>query len=337
MKAIGVLADRPTDAVSCLADIDLPDPVPGPLDVVVEVHAVSVNPIDLKMRRAKPRPDGAPRVLGWDAAGIVQAVGADVRGFEMGQRVAYAGALMRAGCNSERHAVDARLVGHIPDALSFADAAALPLTTLTAWESLFDRLGLDPGGRDAGKTLLVIGGAGGVGSMTIQLARHIAGLRVVATASRDASRDWCLALGAEAVVDHRQALEPALKALGLTTVDAIVCLSEPDPYFAAMAALIAPHGRIVCAVEAAGALPMNLLRAKSASFCWEGMFTRSMYATADMIEQGRIVHRVAAWVSSGRLRSPRTHTLTPLNAASLREAHHRLAQGTHVGKLVITR
>lgn len=336
MKAVGLYAHHPADHPDALVDLEIESPVPGPRDLLVKVEAVSVNPIDAKMRAAKPKPPGSARILGWDAAGTVVATGADVERFRVGDPVFYAGAINRPGCNSEHHVVDERIVGPLPTTIGFAAAAALPLTSITAWECLFDRMAISTEGRHRGRTLLVIGGAGGVGSIAIQLAKAVAGLSVVATASRAASQTWCRTQGADAVVDHREPLGDAVRAVVSDPIDYMLCTRPPDPYFEAIAEIIAPQGRIACIADSLAPLPMNALRGKSVTFCWEGMFTRSTYGTADLIEQHRLLERVASLVDAGRLRSTMRTRLGEINAENLRAAHRQIESAGTIGKIVIS-
>jgi zinc-binding alcohol dehydrogenase family protein len=335
MKAVAAVRALPVSDPRCLLDLDLPLPEPGAHDLLVRVKAVGVNPIDTKVRSSLPTDrDGEPRILGWDGAGVVEAVGSAVRRFRPGDAVMFAGALNRPGSNAAYTLVDERIVGRKPRTLSFPEAAALPLTGLTAWESLFERLALDPHGGDAGRTVLLIGAAGGVGSIAIQLARQ-AGLRVIGTASRPESRAWVKALGAEAVLDHRHALGPQLADLGLAHVDAIANLHDTAAYWETMAELIRPQGSIVALVSCQTAVDLDRLKNKSARFCWEFMFTRSLYGTDDLTEQGEILAAIATLVETGRLRSTLTTILGPIDAAHLREAHARLETGHTIGKIVL--
>lgn len=333
MRAIVARRALPCSDPTSLVDVQLPEPSPGPHDLLIQVEAVAVNPVDTKVRASLPA-DAAPRVLGWDGAGTVLAAGGAVSGLGVGDRVWFAGDITRAGCQAERVAVDARLCARRPGSLTAAQAAALPLTGLTAWEALFDRLGNDPEGADAGRSLLLLGGAGGVGSIAIQLARR-AGLRVVASASRPESRAWVEQLGAEAVVDHAAPLAPQLAALGLPQVDQIACFSDTDSHWAAMAELIRPQGAIVAIVGNREPLDLNLLKAKSVSFHWEYMFTRAQFRTPDMARQGEILARLAELVDGGSLRSTATRVLEPIDAANLRLAHGLLEEGRMIGKLVL--
>jgi NADPH:quinone reductase len=321
-------------ATPALVDRELPEPTPGPHDLLVRIEAVAVNPIDTKLRAAVG-PGAAPKQLGWDGAGVVAAVGERVSRFRVGDPVMFAGDARRAGCNAEAVLVDERLVGRKPASLSWAEAASVPLTGLTAWESLFERLGLDPNGeRGRGASLLILGGAGGVGSIAIQLARR-AGAVVVASASRPESAAWVRELGADHVVDHRQPLAPQLAALGYEAVDHIANFSDTDAYWEVMAELIAPLGSIVAIVGNRRPLDLNRLKAKSATFAWEFMFTRSQFQTADMGRQGEILDRLATLFEAGKLRPTLGRTLSPINAANLEIAHAQLASGSTIGKLAL--
>jgi len=301
-------------------EIELPKPAPSGRDLLVKVEAISVNPVDYKQRKMD---SAAPRVLGWDAAGTVAAVGDKVSLFSVGDAVYYAGDVTRPGCNSEYHLVDERIVGRKPKSLDFAQAAAIPLTAITAWEAFFDRLKVKEG-----RTLLIIGGAGGVGSIGIQIAK-IAGLRVIATASRPESIAWAKAMGADEVVgrDFRSQIKQP--------VDYIANFSEVDEHWAAIGELIAPQGGIVLIVGNKQPLNVDAVRAKSAAVCFELMFTRSRFQTPDMIEQHKLLNQVADWLDSGKLKGTLKETLSPINAANLRKAHEKLESGTMIGKLVL--
>jgi NADPH2:quinone reductase len=307
-------------------EIELPKPVPAGHDLLVKVEAISVNPVDYKQRKVD---SPTPRVLGWDAAGTVEAVGAEVTHFKPGDAVYYAGDVTRPGANSEFHLVDERIVGRKPRRLDFAQAAAIPLTAITAWEAFFDRMKVK-----SGATILIIGGAGGVGSIGIQLAK-IAGLTVIATASRPESIAWVKELGADQVIDHRMEMRPQLEALGRKHVEYIANFNDLDAHWAAMGELIAPQGAMVAIVGNQKPLPMDAVRSKSATLCWELMFTRPRFKTPDMIGQHRLLNQVADWLDAGKLRGTLKETLAPINAANLRKAHEKLESGTMIGKLVL--
>jgi zinc-binding alcohol dehydrogenase family protein len=303
------------------ADIELPKPSPTGHDLLVKVEAVSVNPVDYKQRK---QTSGGQRVLGWDAAGIVEAVGAEVTLFKPGDAVYYAGDVTRPGCDSEFHLVDERIVGRKPKKLDFAQAAAIPLTAITAWGAFFDRLKVQ-----SGRRMLIIGGAGGVGSIGIQLAK-IAGLQVIATASRPESVAWVKELGADRVVSHKN----LVKEVG-GQVDYIANFNDLDPHWEAMSELIAPQGAMVAITGFTKPVSMDLARSKSTTLCWELMFTRPRFKTPDMIEQHKLLNQVADWLDSGKLRGTLKETLSPINAANLRKAHEKLESGTMIGKLVL--
>lgn len=334
MKAVGLTHYLPINDPQSLIDLDIARPAAAGHDLLVRVEAISVNPVDTKVRAPKDKVEESPRVLGYDAAGVVEAVGEAVTLFRPGDRVFYAGDITRPGANSEFHLVDERIVGPMPATLDFAQAAALPLTGITAWEALFDRLQIDPEGGDAGQTILIIGGAGGVGSIAIQLARH-AGLTVIATASRPESAAWVRDLGAAHVVDHRDDMQGQLKALGYATVDHILCLNATHQHWSAMTAMIAPQRMICSIVESPVPLDLEPLKSKSAGFIWEFMFTRSMYQTPDMTEQHRLLREMSRLIDRGEIRTTLAETLTPINAANLRQAHAMLEGGQSIGKVVL--
>jgi len=300
----------------------------------VRVEAVSVNPVDTKVRAPKDKVEDSPKVLGYDAAGVVESVGDGVTRFNLGDRVYYSGDITRPGTNAEFQLVDERLVGKLPQSLTFAEAAALPLTTITAWEALFTRLSIDRAGSNRGQSILIIGGAGGVGSIAIQLAK-LAGLVVIATAARPQSQAWVKQLGADHTVDYSEAMIEKMAQLGHREVDFIANFNNTDAYWAVMAELIRPQGKIVGIVGNQDPLDLNLLKTKSASFTWEFMFTRSMYQTADMADQGQLLDQVAALVDAGKLRTTLGETLSPINAANLRQAHRQIESGRTIGKLVL--
>ncbi|EKF75998.1 alcohol dehydrogenase [Alcanivorax hongdengensis A-11-3] len=332
MKAVGFNQPRAIEDVHALEDIQLDLPTPGPRDLLVSVQAVSVNPVDTKIRQ-RPLEQPGYRVLGYDAAGRVEAVGAEVKNFRVGDRVWYAGAMQRQGSNAQYQCVDERLVALMPRKLGMQEAAALPLTALTAWEALEDQLGLKPG-EDSGKTLLIIGGAGGVGSIATQLASRHFGLRVITTAGRETSANWCQAMGADAIVDYRKPLPEQLASLGLEQVDAILLAQQPDEYWPSVCQLIAPLGGICGIVDARAPLDLNPLKAKSARFCWEFMFTRAMFAS-QMQRQGDILAQLSELVDAGTIDSTVSEGLGPINASNLKTAHRRLESASTIGKLVL--
>ncbi|QGZ37725.1 zinc-binding alcohol dehydrogenase family protein [Pseudoduganella flava] len=321
----------PIEQPDALVEMELADPVPGPRDLLVRVQAVSVNPVDTKVRRGAAVT--APRVLGWDAAGIVAAVGTDVTAFKPGDAVFYAGSLTRPGSYSELHLVDERIAGHKPKSLDFADAAALPLTSLTAWELLFDRLKVPEQGA-RGRTLLIIGAAGGVGSILTQLASKLTGLTVIGTASRPDTREWTLALGAHHVIDHSRPMKPQLAALGYEYADIVVSLTHTDQHFADIVDMLAPQGQFALIDDPARLDAMPLKR-KSISLHWELMFTRSMYETVDMVRQREILERIAALIDIGALRTTVGERIGTISAANLRRAHAIVESNQARGKLVL--
>ena len=335
MKAIGLTRYLPITDPSSLVDLEIPEPTAEGHDLLVAVRAVSVNPVDTKVRAPKDGVEDPPRILGWDAAGVVESVGPEVRLFKPGDEVFYAGSITRPGTNSELHLVDERIVGRKPTSLSFAEAAALPLTSITAWEALFDRMGVSRDGASSGRSLLVIGGAGGVGSIAIQIAKQVAELEIVATASRGESRNWCLELGADHVINHREDMVAQLAEIGLPQVDYVLCLNDTDGHWKTMTEVVAPQGRICSIVETSAPVDIGPLMAKSASFSWELMYTRSMFGTPDMIEQHHLLDAVANMVDSGQLRTTTNQVVGRIDAANLRKAHAQIESGRAIGKLVL--
>jgi zinc-binding alcohol dehydrogenase family protein len=335
MKAIGYYASGPISRENALVDLDVPTPEVLARDVLVRVAAISVNPVDTKVRIGVTPESGQAKILGWDAVGVVEAVGSDVRHFRLGDRVWYAGSITRQGANAQLHAVDERLISRAPVNLSDADAAALPLTAITAWEMLFDRLGVSQrGGQN--KSLLIIGGAGGVGSILIQLARQLTQLRVIATASREQSRQWCLDMGAHEVIDHNQAMSSQLQALGVPHVDMIASLTQTDKHFDTLIEMLKPQGQLALIDDPAEPLSMNKLKRKSISLHWELMFTRSIYSTEDMSEQGHLLSNVAKLVEQGIVRTTATQKLSPISVAHLKNAHELQESGRAIGKTVLS-
>ncbi len=300
------------------------------------MKAVSVNPVDTKVR-VSGRDAPTHRVLGWDAAGEVVEVGEAVRGFLVGDRVYYAGDITRPGSDSELHAVDARIAAKTPRSLEDADAAALPLTGITAWEALFERMGISPDGGASGQSILIVGAAGGVGSIAIQLAKKVAGLRVIATASRPETIEWVEGLGADAVINHREPLDEGLKGVEPGgEVDYILCLNSTEQHWDAMCRATAPQGTIASIVETSRPVDLNRLKSKSARFVWEFMFTRSMHQTHDIAQQGEILARLAPLLDDGTIRGTATAKLSPIDAATLRQAHEMVESGRMVGKVVVS-
>lgn len=336
MKAVGLSHYLPVTDANAFIDVDLPTPEPSGRDVLVAVRAVAVNPVDTKVRGGRGK-EGAvedpPRVLGWDASGIVQATGADVTLFRPGDEVWYAGDITRPGCNAEYQLVDERIVGRKPASLSHAQAAALPLTTITAYEALFDRLGIARDGDDTGQSILIIGGGGGVSSIGIQLAKH-AGLTVVATASRPETEAWVRELGADHVVNHRGDMVAQVRELGMHHVDHVAIFNDMR-HWEACVELIRPQGGIVTIDDTHLPMPMELMKSKAASLHWEFMFARAMHQTTDMIEQHRLLNWVADEIDAGRIRTTVDQVLSPINAANLREAHRLVETGSAKGKIVI--
>ena len=334
MKAIGYRKCLPATDPDSMVDLDIAEPTASGRDLLVRIHAVSVNPVDTKLRRNAPPPEGEARILGFDAAGVVEAVGPEVTLFKPGDEVWYAGSRARSGTNAELHLVDERLVGHKPRTLDFAQAAALPLTTITAWESLFDRLQLRIGRPVDQGTLLITAGAGGVGSIAIQLAKRLTAIRIIATASREESRRQAERLGADLVIDHSRPLAEELKRAGVKWVEYAFCVSNTDQHFADIARMIAPHGR-VCVIDETGPIDIRLLKPRSASLHWEGMFTRSGFGTADMGAQGQLLTEVAGLVDAGLIRTTHSATFGRIDAATLRAAHAAVESGRTIGKIVL--
>jgi len=333
MKAIGYYQPLPIDNPESLQDIELPAPVPGARDLLVRVKAVSVNPVDTKVRKNAAPEAGQAKVLGWDAVGAVEAIGGGVTNFKVGDRVYYAGSIVRPGANAELHAVDERIVALAPKSLDDSQAAALPLTTITAYELLFDRLQVPKDGGE-GQTLLITGGAGGVGSILIQLARQLTKLRVIATASRAETRAWCLSLGAHAVIDHSKPLAAELKAAGIGEVDMVASLTQTEQHYAQIIESLKPQGQLAV-IDDMKLLDAMPLKTKSLSLHWEMMFARSRFETPDMAQQGALLAEVAALVDAGRIRTTANAGFGTINAANLRKAHALIESGKAQGKVVL--
>ena len=334
MKAVGYQQPGAIDRADALIDIEIARPTPTGRDLLVEVQAVAVNPVDTKVRRSAAPPEGEYKVLGYDAVGIVRETGPDATLFHPGDAVWYAGAIDRAGSNAEFQLVDERLVGRKPSSLSPADAAALPLTGITAWELLFDRLKVPLAGEGRPGTLLIVGAAGGVGSILIQLARQRTGLTVVGTASRPESRAWALDLGAHHVIDHRQPFAPQIEALGVPPVEYAISLTHTDQHFAQLVDALAPQGKLAL-IDDPEPIDVRLLKRKSLSLHWELMFTRTLFHTDDMDAQHRLLNAIADLVDQGAIRSTVQAKLGPICAANLRKAHALLESGKSVGKIVL--
>lgn len=335
MKAVGYFKSLPIDDEESLVDLEIPQPDIGDHDLLVAIRAVSVNPIDARTRIGSAPTDGKPRILGFDAAGHVKKTGAAVTHFQPGDEVFYAGTMNGPGSNADFQAIDSRLVARKPESLDFTAAAALPLTALTAWEMLFDRLKIQNPVHPGKNSLLMIGAAGGVGSMAIQLARLESDLTIVATASRQQSKDWALQMGAHHVIDHTKPFASQLQNCGVEQIDFIFSTADSMGYLPQFAEIIAPQGRLGL-IDRPKTFDINPLRLKSVSIHWEVMFTRSLFGTADMGEQGHILSRIAAMVDEKKLKPTGVEVMSPLNAATLREAHRKIETGKSIGKIVIT-
>lgn len=334
MKAVGFNSPLPISDPLSLQDIDLPLPDCRDNDLLVDIEAIAVNPVDTKVRASARPAEGTWRIPGWDAIGLVRATGKNVTGFKAGDRVFYAGAIDRQGAYAQCQAVDARLAAHAPATLSNEDAVALPLTTLTAWEVLFDRLHVEHPVPGATNAILVIGGAGGVGSMTIQLARALTNLTVIATASRPESIDWVRQMGAHHVINHHQPMARQIMDLGISPAF-VFSTSQTDTYLPDIAELIAPQGRIAL-IDDPKALDIVPLKSKSLSIHWEFMFTRSLFGTTDMHRQHDILSELAQLADKGKIKTTRTHTLGTICAANLRKAHAIQESGKSIGKIVLS-
>ncbi|CAH0139902.1 MULTISPECIES: zinc-binding alcohol dehydrogenase family protein [Pseudomonas] len=332
MKAIAFTQHGlPIENPNSLIDMVLPRPKPGERDLLVEVSAISVNPVDTKIRSGSEVTD--PKVLGWDAVGVVREVGSEVTLFSPGDEVFYAGSIVRPGCYSEFHVVDERIVGHKPKTLSAAHAAALPLTSITAWELLFDRLGVAEGGGE-GESLLIVGAGGGVGSILVQLARKLTKMTVIGTASRAETADWIKELGAHFVVDHSKPLKAQLEELGFAHLSHVASLTHTDVYLPQLADILSPQGRLA-AIDDPASLNVMPLKMKAISFHWEMMFVRSLFETPDMIKQHEMLTRVAELVDQGVLRTTFGQNFGTINAANLRRAHALVESQTAIGKIVL--
>ncbi|WP_293788108.1 zinc-binding alcohol dehydrogenase family protein [uncultured Pedobacter sp.] len=335
MKAIGFKTSLPINERESFIMFETPVPEPKGRDLLVKMKAISVNPVDFKIRQntAKDTVLETPKVIGWDAVGTVEAIGEGVTFFKTGDEVYYAGDLTRSGSNAEYQLVDERIVGLKPSTLSYAEAAAMPLTALTAWESLYDRLRINDQ-EDKGKSILIIGGAGGVGSIAIQLAKKISGLKVIATASRAETKEWCKAMGADVVVNH-QNLVAEVQAAGFKEIDFILDFVDLNIYWDILAELIKPQGHIVSITGSATPIALNKLKNKSVTFSWELMYTRSMYQTDDMEKQHQILSELANLLDDGVIKPTLTQTFNGFTVENLKEAHRLLESGKTIGKVVI--
>ncbi len=334
MRAVGYRQSQPITAETSLIDLDLPVPKAAGRDLLVEVQAVSVNPVDTKLRIRSQPAEGQANVLGWDAAGIVRAVGPEVTGFKPGDAVFYAGAIDRPGSNAEFHLVDERIVGLKPKSLGFAEAAALPLTAITAWEMLFDRLDIRKPVPGAAHALLIIGGAGGVGSIAIQLARQLSDVTVIATASRPETRAWSQELGAHHVIDHTKPLAEQVAALGIGAPAFVFSTTHTDTHLEGIVELMAPQGRFGL-IDDPKTLDANPLKRKSLSLHWELMFTRSLFQTADMGEQGKLLAEVSRLVDEGKIRTTLAEHFGTINATNLKRAHALIESNRAKGKIAL--
>lgn len=335
MKAIGFYRFLPLTDPESLIDLVMEKPIPTGRDILVNVKAISVNPADVKTRAGGNEGNETPKILRWDAAGVVEQVGPDCTLFKPGDEVFYAGELDRPGCNSEFHLVDERIVGRKPKSLNYAEAAAMPLTSITAWEGLYHRLGISRNeNENRNKAILIVGAAGGVGSIATQLAK-ISGLTVIGTSSRDQSSQWIKEHGADFIINHKKKFAPQLKEIGFETVDTIFCLNDTDGHWENMAEVIVPQGKICSIVPANQPVNLNLIFFKSVSFHWELMFTRAKFQTEDLLEQHHVLNRIADLIDAGKVKTTMTQRLEPINAANLRLAHGKVLAGDMIGKLVL--
>ncbi|MEP3248368.1 MAG: zinc-binding alcohol dehydrogenase family protein [Sneathiella sp.] len=333
MKAVGFTHYLPIENRNSFLDLTIETPKPQGRDILVAVKAIAVNPVDTKVRAPKETVEETPRIIGYDASGIVEAVGPDASLFKVGDEVYYAGDITRSGTNAEYHLVDERIVGRKPGTLSHAEAAALPLTTITAYEAFFDRLQISRNGNSKGETILIIGAGGGVGSIGIQLAKQ-AGLVVLATASRPETNRWVTELGADHVINHREDMISQVRALGFQHIDHIAIFNDMRHWESAVE-LIRPQGGIVSIDDTDLPMPMEAMKMKAASLHWEFMFARAMFQTPDMIEQHKLLTYVAEEIDMGRIRTTVSEILTPINAENMRKAHSMIETGTTKGKVVL--
>jgi len=337
MKAVSFRQQLPIENPESLIDVVIDKPKPGPHDLLVQVRAISVNPVDTKIRKGSGpgQPSGELKILGWDAAGVIEEVGSDVTLFKPGDEVYYAGSVDRPGSYAEFQAVDERIVGKKPTTIDFADTAALPLTTITAWELLFDRMAVSTSASTHG-TLLIIGGAGGVGSIAIQLAKQLTGLKVIASASRPETIEWCQIMGADHVIDHRQPMAAQVKKIVPEGANYVLALTKTEDHFDEIIEAMAPEGAIGLIENLARPIDINKLKHKSLSFHWEFMFGRSRPQSPKMSEQGRLLNKVAELVDTGKIRSTAVAHLGPITATNLKQAHALVESGKAIGKVVLS-
>jgi len=336
VKAVGIVNYLPIENDNAFVDFDAVKTEPSGHDILVSIRSIAVNPVDVKVRAGlgnQPETEDPPRIIGWDASGVVEAIGSDASLFSPGDEVFYAGDITRPGSNSEYHLVDERIVGTKPSSLSFPEAAALPLTSITAYEAFFDRLGIDRDGGNKGESILIIGAGGGVGSIGIQLAK-LAGLVVIATASRPETTAWVTSLGADHVVNHRNDMVAEVRVLGFKHVDHIAIFNDMTHWETAVE-LIRPQGGIVSIDNTNQAMPMDIMKMKSASLHWEFMFARAMHNTPDMIKQHELLDWVSGEIDAKRIKTTLSEVLSPINAAKLIEAHRRIETGKAKGKIVL--
>lgn len=333
MKAVGFTHYLPVEDTNAFLDLEIDKPAPKGHDILVAVKAVAINPVDTKVRAPKDKVEDQARIIGYDASGVVEAVGSAVTLFKPGDEVYYAGDITCSGTNAEFHLVDERIVGRRPPSLSHAEAAALPLTTITAYEAFFDRLGIDRDGADGGQSILIIGAGGGVGSIGIQLAK-LAGLKVIATASRPETSAWVQELGADHVVNHREDMVAQIRALGFQHVDHIAIFNDMRHWETAVE-LIRPQGGIVSIEDTDLPMPMGGMKMKAASLHWEFMFARSMHQTHDMVEQHKLLTYVAGQIDAGKIKTTVSKRISPINATNMREAHRLVETGQAKGKIVL--
>jgi zinc-binding alcohol dehydrogenase family protein len=334
MKAVAYKTSLSITNPDSLLDVEIDMPAATGRDLLIRVNAISVNPVDTKIRTRVQPEHGQYKILGWDAVGVVESTGEDVTLFSPGDEVWYAGAIDRQGSNAEYQLVDERIVGHKPAILDNAKAAALPLTSITAWELLFDRLSISKSPGKSNDTLLIIGAAGGVGSILTQLASQLTGVTVIGTASREASRQWVKELGADHVIDHSRPLYEELKTIGIDTVSHVASLTHSDLHFDQVIEALAPFGKLAM-IDDPGVLDYTKLKTKSISLHWEFMYTRSLYQTPDMIEQHRLLSEVAKLIDDKTLRTTFAQHFGKINADNLKRAHELIESGTSIGKIVL--